>query len=408
MTPQPVPTSISLAQIARTFLLYGLIGFGGPAAHLALMERELVTRRGWITRDQFLDMLAAINLVPGPNSTEMAIHIGLEKGGVRGMLLAGFGFILPAVVLSTIAAYLYVNYGSVPAVAGILIGVKPIMLVLILSAAYRLGVKALDNPLMRGLFVLALIAAALTAPSIMAVFRLNAIAVPELVILIITGLIYAVVTSPRPTPVVSVIVPGIILLMQNAVKIPTVGDIFVRFLAIGATLFGSGYVIASYMTRYFVEPGYLTPAQLVDVLTIGQTTPGPVLSTAAAAGYVMTAQPGSVLSGLPAAILGTIGVFLPAFLLVLALGSVTPRLRKNPFMLRFLKGVNAAVIALLVIAFVNLSLGTLVRASGGLDGLSLLITGLAFLALERFKLDPTLLIVIGAIIGVARQFFGLV
>ncbi len=404
---------VPLPDIARMFLLLGVLGFGGPAAHIALMERELVTRRGWLSRQHFLDLLAAINLVPGPTSTEMAFYIGYATGGIAGAILSGMGFIIPAAIFSIALAMLYTTAGSIPAVRGLFIGVQPVVLVLILSAAYRLAQKALDSTLMLLLFGVALLLVALSSTIITGWFGATPVYVPELILLLATGAIYVVVRRRRTAA--AMLIPCFPFTIQLspafAEGIPGAVDLFWRFMVIGGTLFGSGYVISAYLQRTFVDGlHWLTPTQLVDVLAIGQSTPGPVLSTASAAGYVMTATPGLLWSGVPGAIASTIGVFLPAFVIVLILGKVVPILYKYPVALDFLKGVNGGVIALLVGAFFNLAWATLVRPGMGLrvDWLSLLLTILAFGALERLKWSPVLLIAVGVGVGLVRIALGLV
>ncbi|MBX3064161.1 MAG: chromate efflux transporter [Anaerolineae bacterium] len=400
---------IPLPELLRTFFVFGVIGYGGPAAHLALMERELVNRRQWLTRQHFLDLLAAVNLVPGPNSTEMALHIGLLSGGFPGMLAAGAGFILPAVFFSVLLAMIYVAAGSVPAVHGVLIGVQPVILALILSAGYRLAAKVIDSTLMRLLTLIALVLVAFSSAPIMRLFGQQAIFVPELPLILATGFAYVLINRPQfAASLILPILPTIETGFRLAERlVPSVIEIFLRFVLIGGTLFGSGYVLASYLQRTFVdELGWLTSRQLLDVLAIGQSTPGPVLSTSSAAGYVMTASPDNLLSGIPAAVAATIGVFLPAFIVVLLIGRLIPYLRRYPVTLEFLKGVNAGVIALLVGTFANLALTTLVAADVGVDWIALITTALAFIALERFKLSPVLLTIIGVIVGIIRVAVG--
>lgn len=388
--------------------MLGVLGFGGPAAHVALMERELVTRRAWLSHQHFLDLLAAINLVPGPTSTEMAFYIGYATGGLPGSIISGAGFIIPAVLFSIALAMIYTAAGSVPAVHGLFIGVQPVVLVLILSAAYRLGQKALDTSLMRTLFAVALIVVALGSVTIMGFFNAAPIYIPELVLLLVTGAAYVLIQQRRTVAIV--IMPFAARLnLAIAEHPPGLAAMFWRFLVIGGTLFGSGYVVSAYLQRTFVDGlHWLTPTQLIDVLAIGQSTPGPVLSTASAAGYVMTVIPGNIWSGVSGAIAATIGVFLPAFVIVLILGRLVPILYKYPVVLSFLKGVNAGVIALLIGAFFNLAWATLVRVDGdfNVDWLSVLLTTLAFVALERYKWSPVVLVAAGALIGLIRIALG--
>jgi chromate transporter len=397
-------------ELLRTFLIMGLVGFGGPAAHIALMERQIVVRRAWLSRPHFLNLLAIVNLVPGPNSTEMAFHIGLVMGGLRGCILAGLGFIGPAVALSTGLAMVYVAAETLPAIQGVLAGVKPVILVLILSAAYRLGQKALDDRAMRSLFGLAMLTVLAGITPLMAALGLAPVNVHELALLLASGLVYVVYRGHlRALPGMAVLLPafGAAAHMLETIR-PTLADLFARFLVIGATLFGSGLILVAYMDRSFVQDtGWLTPQQLVDTLAIGQATPGPVLSTAAAAGYIMTATPGDLLSGVPAAVLSSVAVFTPAFFIVLLLGRLIPILGRSPAALDFLKGVNAGVIALLIGAFINLAWSTVIRVDSDVDWIAIALTGLAFVALERLRWEPALLIVVGAGIGLARAGLGL-
>lgn len=405
---------IPLREIGRTFLTLGLLGFGGPPAHLGLMERELVTRRGWVPRQYFLDMLAAINLVPGPNSTEMAIHLGYALGGVPGMLLAGAGFIIPAVVFSLILAVIYVSAGSVPAVQGLLIGVKPVILVLILSAAYRLAKTGITNRILVGL-LLAVFGIVLPGlPFVASALRFTPLVVPELLILVTCGAVYMLARRRQiVTQTALFALPNLATLIAQAQAAgPTLFDMFWRFFVIGGTLFGSGLVLASYLQRAFVDSfGWLRPQQLLDALVIGQSTPGPVLSTVAAAGYIMSTNfaPGDTLRGVLFGAVAALGVFLPSFIVILILGRVVPRLRRSPAAMDFLKGVNAGVIALLFGTFLNLAWNTLVRPNGaGVDWLTLALTAVFFAASERFKWTALRLVIVGALIGLLRIVLQLV
>lgn len=392
------------AEIFRTFLLFGAIGFGGPAAHIALMERELVTRRAWLSREHFLSLLAAVNLVPGPNSTEMAFHIGLVTGGFWGCVLGGVAFILPAVLFSIALAALYVAAGALPAVQGVLLGVQPVVLVLILSAAYNLALKALDSAAMRALSVVAMLTVSLSISPIAQLLEATPVRLPELLILLSTGALHMLWRSRLRATLALLALPffGVVGQVLEALK-PSLAELFVRFLVIGGTLFGSGYVLIAYMERAFIsETNWLTPRQLVDAFTIGQATPGPVLSTAAAAGYIMRADPSNWWSGVPSAIVSAIGVFLPAFLIVLLLGKLMPILTRYTLISDFLKGVNAGVIALLIATFLNLAWTTLVRTDRGVDWLAVIMALAAFFALERLKWSPMLLMTLGIGIGILR------
>jgi chromate transporter len=394
-------------EIFRTFLLFGVIGFGGPAAHIALMERELASRRAWLSREHFLSLLAAINLVPGPNSTEMAFHIGLVTGGFWGCVLGGVAFILPSVLLSLGLAMVYVAAGTLPAVQGVLLGVQPVVLILILSAAYNLAFKALDSAAMRALSAMALLVTATSVLPIMQLFGAAPLRLPELLILLSTGALHMLWRS-RSRATLAVFALPLLGVVDQAVETlrPSLADLFVRFLIIGGTLFGSGYVLIAYMERAFIsESNWLTPRQLVDAFSIGQATPGPVLSTAAAAGYIMHADPSDLWAGVPSALIAAVGVFLPAFLIVLAIGRLMPILARYRLINDFLKGVNAGVIALLIATFLNLAWTTLVRAERGVDWLAVGMAIAAFFALERLKWSPVLLLALGIGVGVLRTVF---
>jgi chromate transporter len=409
------PKQIATAEILRTFLVIGLIGFGGPAAHIALMEKELVTRRQWVSRDDFLSMLAAINLVPGPNSTELAFHIGQAVGGLRGQLMAAIGFVVPAVIFSAGLAAIYVQFGSVPALQSIFWGLKPVILVLILSAAYRLAGKALDSRVMRVLFAGAMILVGLGLAPTQALLGLQFTAPPELVLLLASGLLYVLwkrLAAGQSLSLLLLSAPPLLggLALLEGLR-PTSLDLFWRFLVIGGTLFGSGYVLAPYMEQAFVrDTGWLSQQQLLDTLIIGQSTPGPVLSTSAAAGFVMTATPGNLAAGMLPAAASAVGVFLPAFIIVMILGRLAPVIKRSAFATDFLKGVNAGVIAILLGAFLNLAWAILFPpvAGGGYspDWALLGLVGLAFYASERLQWTPLRLVMVGLVIGLVRAALG--
>lgn len=435
--PPAIIPIIPPREILRTFLMLGVLGFGGPLAHLGLMERELVTRRQWISRESFMDMLAAINLVPGPNSTEMAIHIGLTVGGPVGMLASGLGFIVPAVVFSVLLAMLTVAAGHVPAIDGLFLGVKPVILVLILSAGYRLARTAINNRAMRVLLLAATLAVLPSVRLVADVLHITPITLPELGILVACGLAYMLIRRVggraqwgarsggaaallAGLPVSFSAIAPLAQVSGLAAIGPTLFDLFARFFIIGATLFGSGLVIASYMQRAFVESlHWMTPQQVLDSLVIGQSTPGPVLSTVAAAGYLMANNyanppPVSALYGIAAGAVSAVGVFLPAFVVILLLGRVIPIVRRSQAAQDFLKGVNAGVIALLLGTFLDLSYATLVRAPAGapagaapiFDWLTLALTAVFFFASERLRWTALRLVIVGAAIGLVRIVLG--
>jgi chromate transporter len=336
-----------LKDLATLFLRLGATAFGGPAAHISMMEHEVVTRRGWMTREEFLDLLGATNLAPGPNSTKMALFIGHARGGWAGFLAAGLGFVLPATLLVTVFAWAYVRFGSLPAFPHFFEGIKPVVLALLAHALVGLGRTAVKNR-----FLLALGLAALAATFF----------VHELVLLLVSGCISAFVsvvflrmgksdaTAPAPPGRVEGAEPhapskkslsfSLPLLFLSSGAAFSLSSLFLFFLKTGAVLFGSGYVLLAYLKADLVERWHwLTSAQLLDAIAVGQFTPGPLSSTATFIGYV--------LGGLPGAAVATLGIFLPAFALVAVMGPFVPRLRQSKLLGAFLDGVNVAALALM-------------------------------------------------------------
>jgi chromate transporter len=372
--------------VAGLFFKLGAISFGGPAAHISLMEQEAVRKRGWLSREHFLDLLAATNLVPGPNATEMAIHIGFLQAGWPGFIAAGVAFIVPAFLISLALAVAYVRLGSLPQVAGVFYGINPVVMAIILVATYRLGRTALRDKRTVGIGIGAL-AAALAG-------------VNEVVVLLAAGLA-GILLYAKPKELRSL--PALMLMTWSPLALPLLpavawlDDRLLRlglfFLKVGALLFGSGMVLFAFIQRDVVNGfGWLTQQQLLDAIAVGQMTPGPVLSTATFIGYLVAGVPGAVVS--------TVAVFLPSFVIVALIGSLIPRLRKSPVAQAFLRGVNAAVVALM--ATVSL---TLFR-SAIVDVWTVLILAVTLLALLRFKVDALWLVLGGAAIGLTRYLLG--
>ncbi|HLT47741.1 MAG TPA: chromate efflux transporter [Rubricoccaceae bacterium] len=386
--PPPQPdTSGRLGALARLFLKLGFVAFGGPAAHVAMMEDEVVTRRGWMTHQHFLDLIGATNLIPGPNSTEMVMHVGYERAGGRGLVVAGACFIGPAALLTGLAAWFYVRYGSLPAVAPFLYGVKPAVLAVILGALWKLGPKAIKG------WRLGVLAAGVAAATLAGV--------NEVVALLAGGLLGMVWLrlSGRPSDAAERLLP--VLLLQTRPDTCAAGlaagaagaaagvslwKLGLFFLKVGAVLYGSGYVLVAFLEGGLVEDyGWLTQDQLLDAVALGQFTPGPVLSTATFIGYV--------LAGVPGAAVATLGIFLPSFVFVLILNPVIPRLRRSAWLSAFLDAVNAASVALM--AAVTLELGADVLVSWPAWGIAL---ASAVLAL-RFRVNAAWLVLGGAVAG---------
>lgn len=285
----------ALAEVATLFLKLGFTAFGGPAAHIAIMHDEVVSRREWLTDEQFLDLLGATNLIPGPNSTEMAIHIGYVRAGWPGLIAAGLGFILPAALIVLALAWLYVQFGTTPTAGWLLYGIKPVVIAIIAQALWALGGKALKNS------ALALIGAAVTG--------LYFLGVHEIVLLFAGGLIFMFLSNRerirKINPVILLPV-GVAALSQSAIPF-SLSILFLNFLKIGSVLYGSGYVLLAFLRADFVlRLGWLTDQQLLDAVAIGQVTPGPLFTAATFIGYL--------LGGMPGALLATLGIFLPSFI----------------------------------------------------------------------------------------------
>lgn len=377
-----------LLELAGLFLRLGTTAFGGPAAHIAMMEDEVVRRRQWLTREEFLDLLGATNLIPGPNSTELAIHIGHRRAGWSGLVVAGCCFILPAMLIVGVIAWAYVKFGNLPQAEGLLYGVKPVIIAVVVQALWGLGRTAVKNT---GLAVLGLAAAGL-----------NFFGVNELAVLFGNGILVAAnramrlwrngAAAPRP-PLLGVLPPGIPLLsaagVAGAVTAPvpfSLGSLFLFFAKVGSVLFGSGYVLLAFLRADLVERWHwLTEAQLLDAIAVGQFTPGPVFTTATFIGYV--------LGGVAGAVVATVGIFVPAFFFVAISGPLVPRLRKSAIAGAFLDGVNVASLALMAIVTWQLCATTLV------DGFTAWLALTAAFLLFHWRVNSAWLVLIGAVLG---------
>ena len=373
------PRSGSLAELAREFLRLGFVAFGGPAAHIAMMEERFVRRLHWLSRERFLDLLGAVNLLPGPSSTELAIYLGEIRGGLAGLLVAGACFILPAAVLVVALAWAYHTFGSVPQVAGLLVGIKPVVVALIAQAVWNLARTALKG------FPLALLA--------LAVVVLAAFGAPVLVLLIAAGLFWILVREgARLAASRTRSVFALAAFAPAAANSFGLAALFLYFLKIGAVLFGSGYVLLAILRADLVlRLHWLTDAQLLDAIAVSQATPGPFFTVSTFIGYL--------LGGWKGAALATAGMFLPAFAYVAVTAQFLPRLRKSPIAGAFLDGVNAAAVALM--AFVGFQFA---RAS--LVNLPLIAVAVfcAFLVF-RYKINSTWLVLGGAILGILLRSF---
>lgn len=319
----------SKKEVASVFFKLGCIAFGGPAAHISMMEDEIVTKRKWIDRQHFLDLIGATNIIPGPNSTEMTMHCGYERAGIAGMFIAGFCFIFPAVLITGILAFFYSKYGNLPQVEPFIFGIKPAVLAIIASAIIKLGKKALKNT---ELIILALL-----------VLTTSLAGINEIVALLVAGMFGTLYFSIKNKVVngTASLIP--LFLFQGASASTTVlsaTSVFWTFLKVGSILYGSGYVLFAYLDAELVMKGLLTRPELLDAIAAGQFTPGPVLSTATFIGYQ--------LAGWQGALTATIGIFLPSFIFVMILNPLVPKLRSSKILSAFLDSVNSAAVAVMV------------------------------------------------------------
>ena len=368
---------VPLLELALFFLRLGTTAFGGPAAHIAMMEGELVRRRHWLSREKFLDLLGASNLIPGPSSSELAIHIGYLCAGWRGLLIAGGCFILPAAVMVAALGWLYVHFGKLPPMTGVLYGVKPVVIGVILQALWGLGRTAIKTKFLGTVAVLALC--------------LSAFGFHPLLLLLLAGGV-ACLPNLKISRLSLSALPSVVT-GSGAVATAaafSLSSLFLVFLKMGAVVFGSGYVLLAFLRADLVaQRGWLTDAQLLDAVAVGQVTPGPVFTTATFIGYI--------LRGLPGAALATVGIFLPAFLLVAISGPLVPRIRRSKTASAFLDGVNVASLALMAAVTWQLARASLI------DVVTFVLAALSLIALLRFRLNSAWLVLFGAIVGLTSN-----
>ena len=366
-----------LKELAFLFLRLGVTAFGGPAAHIAMMHDEVVKRRKWLDEQQFLDLLGATNLIPGPNSTQMAIHMGLERAGWRGMIVSGSCFILPAAILVTILTWLYVQYGTTNQAEWLFYGIKPVIIAIVLQALYILGRKAVKGVL-----------TTLVGIGVIAGYFLG---INEILLIFWGGLLVMLLRNYNKlsgSRLFSFVAPllGINLVALQAKEI-TLSILFLVFLKIGAVLYGSGYVLLAFLEADFVETlGWITSQQLIDVVAIGQVTPGPLLTTATSIGYLT--------AGLPGAVIATVAIFLPSFVFVAVVNPLIPRLRKSSLTGAALDGVNAASLGLMAAVMFQLAKVSLI------DPLTIIIALLCAGALFFLRINSTWLIAGGGLVGI--------
>jgi chromate transporter len=349
--PATTYPALMLRELVLLFLRLGFTAFGGPAAHIAMMEDEVVRRRNWLSREQFVDLLGAANLIPGPSSTELAIYLGYRRAGFAGLLLGGVCFILPAAFLSGALAWAYLRYGALPQAGLVLYGIKPVLIALIVQAIANLGRTALKTPLLGTVAVTTIFALLLGAPAL----------------LILLG-------------------AALVVMASRSFGLKSIAPflVFLVFAKIGSIVFGSGYVLLAFLRDELVaHRGWLTEAQLLDAVAVGQFTPGPVFTTATFIGYL--------LGGVAGAIAATVGIFLPGFLLVAISGPLIPRLRSSRWASAALDGVNAASLGLMAAVTWQLGRAAIV------DWRTALIALLGAVLLFRFRVNSTWLILGGAL-----------
>ena len=354
-----------LAEVARVFLVLGATAFGGPAAHIAMMEAEVVRRRRWLTREELLDLLAAASLIPGPNSTELAIHLGFRRAGWAGLVVAGVCFIVPAAVIVGALAWGYVRWGTLPAAGWLLTGVKPVVVAVVAQALWGFARGVLRTP-----------RAAVVAAVALGLALLGAGELPLLAGAALAGWLGWWVGRAHGAPA-AVVDPA------------AFWPLFGVFAKIGSVLFGSGYVLLAFLRTELVERrAWLTEAQLLDAVAAGQVTPGPVFTTATFVGYLV--------GGAGGALAATVGIFLPGFVFVAASGPLVPRIRRSPAAGAALDGVNAASLALMAAVSWQLARAALVDV----PTVALALVALGVLA--RYQVNAAWLVLGGALVGLAR------
>ncbi|MBT4473683.1 MAG: chromate efflux transporter [Bacteroidetes bacterium] len=369
-----------LKQVAAVFFKLGLFAFGGPAAHIAMMEHEVVTKRAWMTREHYLDLIGATNLIPGPNSTEMTMHCGYQRAGKKGLFIAGISFVFPAVFITAILGYLYVLYGALPQVQPFIKGIQPAVIVIIASAVIKLGKKAVKN------WELALLGSLFLAASLLGLDQVLVLFAGGLL-----GMCYFLIKSKMQTTSLAIAPLFMVFIVSEiGAKLSAMG-IFLKFLKVGSILYGSGYVLFAYLDTELVTTALLSQNQLLEAIGIGQFTPGPVLSTATFIGYQ--------LGGFWGAIAATAGIFMPSFLFVWLLNPLIPKMRKSKVLGYFLDSINVAAVAIMLAVVITMSKQTLV------DWQAALIAILSGILIFGFKKVSVMwVLIIGAILGYVLAF----
>jgi chromate transporter len=383
----PAQRQQRLKDLTQVFLKLGTIAFGGPAAHVAMMDDEVVKRRGWMTREKLLDLLGVTSLIPGPSSTQLAIYIGYERAGFWGVVLAGTSFILPAMLMVWGLAAVYVRYQALPQVNWLLYGIKPVIIAIVVQALCKLGQKAIKDQW--------------TAIATLSVILAFALGAHELMLLLLAGLGVAALKNGANgwgTKLPMLFLPGVLAAAAPTEIAPMIASVswvkvFLFFLKIGSVLYGGGYVLLAFLQRDLVERSHwLTSQQLLDAIAIGQVTPGPLFTTATFVGYLLAGNGG--------AIAGTLGIFLPSFILILVIGPWVEKIRSSAWASGFLDGVNAASVGLMAVVTYTLGRAAIV------DWRTITVALLSSIAIFRFQINAIWLILAGGLVGIAVKVIG--
>jgi chromate transporter len=378
MSKEDVDQAARIKELAILFTRLGIIGFGGPAVHIALMEEEVVRKRNWMDHQHFLDLVGATNLIPGPNSTEMTMHIGHERAGWKGLVVAGCCFIVPAVIITAVFALAYYRYGQLPEVQPFIYGIKPAIISVILVTMIALAKKALKSVQLGIIGCLAAVAVLMGCNEIYVLFG--------------AGLAGLLLFFARKNSFVGGVIPFTFLQISNLSIDPSPLKVLLIFLKVGAILYGSGYVLFAFLDAELVSKGLLTQRQLIDAIAVGQFTPGPVFSSATFIGWQM--------GGIGTALAATAGIFLPSFLFVALLNPLIPKLRASKPMGAFLDTINIASVAIILSVVIEMGKATLQ------DWRTILIAVLTCIATWSFKkLNTAFIILGGAILGYVLSFF---
>jgi len=368
-----------LKELARLFLKLGIIGFGGPAAHIAMIRDEVVVKKKWLDEEHFLDLIGATNLIPGPNSTEMAIHIGHERAGVKGLIVAGLCFILPAVLLTGCFAWLYKSYGQLPEIQPFLYGIKPAIIAIILGAIFPLAKKSFKT------FQLGIIGAV--------VLLLSLLKFNEIALLFGAGFLALFLFSIKKNRVVkSNWIPLVFFqVAQTTLSKATNWNLFLIFLKIGSILYGSGYVLFAFLDAELVTKGLLTRTELIDAIAVGQFTPGPVFSSVTFVGYQI--------NGVSGALVSTLAIFLPSFVFVALLNPLVKKLRNSKLFSVFLDAVNVSSVAIIISICIQMGRDTIT------DWRTILIAILSLVISFYYrKINSAFIVVGGAFLGYLLMF----